>query len=134
MPDTGHGGPREGTPGKKYPNRSDLTIPSETGPSRRYGDRKAQQDAIRSANESISLARPAAPTPPSPAFRVPPPFDRPTERPSEPVTAGLSTGAGPGPSDPFRARSTLAELRALYEAFPSRELREMILDEMDRLS
>lgn len=77
-----------------YPNRSDL---NEAAPSKQYGSRAAQERSM--------AAVPVAP-PPSSGGLLPPatgggaqllPFDRPTERPHEPLTSGLSQGPGPGP-------------------------------------
>jgi hypothetical protein len=55
---------------------------------------------------------------------------RPTERPTEPVTAGASFGPGPTPMTQFvvprNNDPVLNELRGLYEAFPSEELADML--------
>ena len=56
-------------------------------------------------------------------------FTRPTERPDEPVTAGASFGPGPTPRTQFAPMTTdnvLIELRALYAAYPSDELADML--------
>lgn len=58
---------------------------------------------------------------------------RETERPDEPVTAGIPLGPGPGPrpSAPLRpGEDVLPRLQAYYSAFPSEALREMIEDIM----
>ena len=100
--------------------------PVVTAPSQQYGERAAQQAAqsaipIASSPTPAPAATPAPATPaaappppggvPSPmpsrpagAFPSPPPggpgilpFLHPSNRPNEPVTAGLPTGPGPGP-------------------------------------
>ena len=110
------GGNVQGTVGKPYANRTDLqgAEPITTAPGQEYGQRAQQQAAQR----TVPLAPPpqAAPTaapggPPTPSAAPPPPivngigkgnaglglWTHPTERPDEPVTAGLPTGPGPGP-------------------------------------
>lgn len=90
------GGPRNGTPGKAYGNRSDLrgqkppgaALPVQTAPGQAYGMRKQQEDAQR----ALPIATPAAPAP----TQVPSLAD-PTTRPNEPVTTGLPMGPGAGP-------------------------------------
>lgn len=121
----GRGGQRAGTPGKSYSNRTDLNQPASADV---YGDRKASQERM----EAVPLQRAAPPTtgvqqqPPA----APLPLNRPSDRPMEPVTAGLPTGPGPGPEalglgqDDF-----LTVLRAAYEVAPSPELLRLILDE-----
>ena len=119
MPRGGRGGPRAGTPGTAYPNRSDLnserSLPVRTVPGQTYGAAEQQQNAQRMvpmAAPSIGLppagaagpmgagggAASAAGAPPS---SLPPgaltPLDAPSERPDEPVTHGAALGPGPGP-------------------------------------
>lgn len=103
-------------------NRSDLAVPNVQAPAQQYGERQQQQ----AAQQAVPIARPpgtpstapATPTPGSAAPPTPPPtgpsggaqgglppvsgpgilpFLHPSNRPNEPVTAGLPTGAGPGP-------------------------------------
>lgn len=55
------------------------------------------------------------------------PLDGPTARPGEPVTAGAPVGPGPGPEVLGMGRGDeLDEIRALYQRFPSEELRQII--------
>ena len=54
---------------------------------------------------------------------------RPTERPNEPVTAGLSTGPGPGPGP--MGVTPLDRVRAAYSRLPSDQLR-MVMETMER--
>ena len=83
------GGARQGTPGKGYANRTDLT----------------QNYAPNTQNTAATGGMTAPPPPPDqPAQQQPPsatPDDSPmmsdpTQRPDEPVTAGLDSGAGVG--------------------------------------
>ena len=95
------------------PNRTDLLVskpePVSTVPGQGYGVAGAQQaaqQAVPMGPPPVALGGGAA-GPPSPA--APPPsapgplpgaagaFTRPTERPNEPIHAGMPTGPGPGP-------------------------------------
>ena len=98
------GGRRAGKVGKAYANRTDLNraVPVQAPTGQPYGARKAQMDAQR----AIPLAPPPAPPGPQAGGAAvpagPAPGDlgsltRATERPSEPLTAGLASGPGPGP-------------------------------------
>lgn len=55
---------------------------------------------------------------------------RPTERPSEPITAGAPFGAGPSPMAAGIPMPTgdqaLAELRAIYSMYPNDDLADLI--------
>lgn len=117
------GGPRSGRPGAQYSNRSDLQSAPRLAPTanqgQQYGTAKAQLDSQR----EIPMGAPPAPIP----------LSAPTTRPNEPVQSGLPIGPGPGPeaaalSSPDPVEMTI---RALYEAFPNRDLAELIED-MDR--
>ena len=115
---------------KQYSNRSDLrhpagTIARQAAKGQTYGEAGKQMEA----QKAVPMA--AAPTDQQ-AFQ---PGQlgsllRPTERPAEPVTAGASFGPGPTPRMEFmparNADSVLNELRAMYEAFPSDDLADMI--------
>lgn len=127
------GGPRAGTPGVAYSNRTDLpgkTLPIQTGPSQAYG----QRTALEQAQRAVPLQRPGAPAVPpaqaaAEAFNPPNlgAFDRPTERPDEPLTAGLPIGAGPGPEAlGLPGQDPDIELRAIYMRFPNEDLRELL--------
>lgn len=123
------GGPREATPGTAYPNRTDLNAPKPPIlriPGQGYGEQAAQiaqQQAVPGPPPGVQggWEPPPAPTP----------LHAPTERPDEPVTAGLATGPGPGPEAlGLDGRvPLLAMLRAAYDAFPSPELLRLLLDE-----
>lgn len=84
-PRVGRGGPRVGTPGTAYGNRTDLQSPGNLP----YG----QATQLQQSAQIMSQAG-AATTPPPPPRQ---PFNRPTERPNEPVTHGLPFGPGGGP-------------------------------------
>jgi len=117
-----------GTPGRPYPNRSDLaaqpSLPARVATDQTYGKAQQQLQAQRTvpmAPPPLPLPPPGGPagpptqgatsplappggTPPVPLPGPPPPepgsfgpLDRYTQRPGEPVTAGIPLGAGPGP-------------------------------------
>ncbi len=104
------GGQRAGRPGTAYSNRSDLHQPVKVADGGEYGSRKMlaqaqqvvplpQQPPIPAAGGPPSAAGGAAP-PPAPQPGLTPgelDFERASERPDEPVTAGLPVGPGPGP-------------------------------------
>lgn len=109
------GGVRQGRRGGAYSNRTDLMsagkpLPVTSPTDQVYG----QNAAMQQAQATVPMAsQPGIPTPAptpggaggagqvaGPALAPPSPADhwlRPTERPNEPVTAGLPTGPGPGP-------------------------------------
>ncbi len=105
------GGRRAGNKGTSYPNRTDLQgaqLPVSAPTGLPYGDRAKLIAAQRAV--PMGSAPPAAPSPaggggssPPPAAPSPGPapgtlpFTGPTQRPAEPVTAGLPLGPGPGP-------------------------------------
>lgn len=99
------GGKRSGTPGKTYANRSDLNTP--TG--QIYGDKVAMKERMDAV--PIQPAPTPTPAPVSAPIVPPPPLDRPTERPMEPITAGLPTGAGPGPEALWMTGPNLEKIR-----------------------
>lgn len=98
------GGKRTGVQGRSYGNRSDLAmnarpLPVSTPTGKPYGEAGAMADAQR----AVPLAPPPAPgaaggsqTPPGPVPGSFGPFDRETENPNEPLTAGANIGPGPG--------------------------------------
>lgn len=117
----GRGGPRQALPGTPLTNRTDLARKPRLATGQPYGDKKAQAEALA-----------AVPVPEPTALNAPSQF------PDEPVTSGAPLGPGPGPealaslapmgpaaapTDPIEA-----ELRELYLAYPTEELRELIED------
>lgn len=77
------GGRRQGTPGKAYANRTDLTS--------QYGPGSAASGGIEPPVQQQPIM-----APPMGADMIPNLSD-PSQRPDEPVTAGLSVGPGAGP-------------------------------------
>ena len=98
-PGAGSGGARQGTPGKAYSNRTDLA--TDMMPLPEAGTRTPASGGMGQSGEDMLKAAQNAPRPIyADDF---PNLKDPTTRPSEPVTAGLPTGPGPGPSDQRRA-------------------------------
>lgn len=122
------GGKRVGAPGANYSNRTDLqqgprALPVTAAPDQQYGDAGAQ----RQAQQAVPMAN--APLPPQQGpdtmgsanqFQPPPviPMGAPSMNPGEPVTAGATSGAGPGPSlnAPTPLLSGIGLLTALGDA------------------
>lgn len=113
---------------KDYPNRSDLRggkVPKQTTTGQTYGQATQQMQA----QSAVPMGQ--APTDkPVVAPGSLGAFNRPTERPMEPVTAGASFGPGPTPRTQFAPPvvndKVLTELRALYADYPSDELADML--------
>lgn len=119
MPRARQGGMRAGTPGTAYPNRTDLAaqpnLPVRVATNQTYGKGQSQLEAQRQVPmgpPKLALAPSPAPGGPTPVSPQQPPgaapmapiapgafgdMHRPTERPTEPVTAGAPLGPGPGP-------------------------------------
>ena len=123
MPRTGKGGKREGAAQTAYANRTDLNQrgpqPVTVAPGQAYGEGAAQREAQQAVPMGGTPMPPpsAAPAPPQPEAPMPKPGEipwlSPTERPNEPISAGLSSGAGPGPeslSIPISQESKLADI------------------------
>lgn len=131
------GGKRTGTAGKAYPNRSDLPTAPDPGAGtfkgQPYGAATAQAQ-VQGATPSPGVQGAPGPTagPPGPVPGSLGAFNRPTERPGEPITDGMDIGPGRGSealgmtqqSDPISL-----QLRALYQKYPMQELAEL-LDEV----
>lgn len=136
MPRKGYsnqGGRRTGTQGKAYGNRTDLNEnrqPIRVATGQPYGAR-AEQVAAQQA-VPLPAAPPVRVSPPGPALGSFGAFDRPTERPDEPWTAGLKVGPGAGPevvSTPFTLSAdedVVARLRGLYQAFPNDDIERLL--------
>lgn len=112
---------------KQYPNRSDLRggkVAKQTVTGQTYGQATQQMESQSAV--PMGQAPTDRPVVAPGSFGA---FDRPTERPTEPVTAGASFGPGPTPSTQFRvptADPVVTELRALMSAYPSDELADML--------
>jgi len=108
-----------------YAQRTDLLAP-KAAPGQTYGEAGKQiaaQKAVPMGNPTPTVQRPV----PGQAG----PLTRPTERPQEPITAGAPFGPGRTPvssgyAGPRNADPVLAELRALYAAYPNDALADMI--------
>lgn len=109
----GRGGARLGRPGESYTNRTDLNQPIRTAPSTSYGEATAQEEAQR----AIPLPQMA---PPDPG-----PFNRPTDRPAEPLTAGVPMGPGPDQTD-IQFDPVAETLRAAFSAQPTPEIARLL--------
>lgn len=103
------GGRREGRPGKAYAARTDLQA-VKVAPSKQYGQAAAQAAAQRAVPLAGATSPGPMPTGGAPAAGAPAPrpmpgvmpgavtpLDAPTQRPSEPLTAGMPMGPGAGP-------------------------------------
>lgn len=111
-------------------NRTDMNNPAKkiaksAAKGQTYGEAKQQMDA----QAAVPMGQSPTSAPP-PMQQGPMPgrmgaFARGTERPTEPLTAGVNFGAGPTAAQagmPFRPgsmESAIAELQALYEMYPS---------------
>jgi hypothetical protein len=116
---------------KQYPNRSDLRnaggkVAKQVATGQTYGE-ATKQMASQSVMPIASAPTDAPPQIQPGQLGV---FDRPTERPTEPVTSGASFGPGNTPRTQFTVPrnndDVLNELRALYSAYPSDELADML--------
>lgn len=137
MPSGGRVRPKAG---KQYPNRSDLrTQPPAAAPNQTYGQAGAQL----AAQKQIPLSKSPPPQAAGPSLPAPgnagsggpqaiTPLSAPTARPNEPITAGLPTGAGPGPEalglpqQPSEDQNISAVLHGLYQAYPNPDLARLI--------
>lgn len=133
------GGKRQGTPGKAYSNRTDLMT--------NYDPAKntAAAGGLTSSAPSTPATGPALPqlgqaNPPRIAGPVVgadeiPNLTDPTQRPDEPVTAGIDMGPGPGsnalgPMPPSPSDPTRMIVQALMDISPSPDLAR-ILNRLD---
>lgn len=111
------GGRRSGRQGAAYAQRTDLMeSPERTGPAEAASTGGFQPSA--------------------PAYLRPddiPTLSSPTERPDEPITAGLSIGAGPGPRPlPEPVDKTAIILASLYEATGDDHIRALLAAHTER--
>lgn len=113
------GGRRSGVQGQAYSNRTDLN----SGP--RIDALRGQPYGEAGAQIASQQALPMAPPPI--------PLTAPTNRPNEPIQAGLPIGPGPGPEAAAIPSPDPVEmtLRGLYEMYPNRDLAEL-LEDIDR--
>lgn len=122
------GGPRNGTAGKSYNNRSDLNapkaLPVTAVPNQAYGvagAQKAAQAVVPMANAPLATSNPTDPNVPPPLTgaapgSMPDPF-RPTERPNEHFMTGVNAGPGQGSEalapNPFSAANPANSILAV---------------------
>ena len=97
------GGPRQGTPGKGYSNRTDLDT--------------NYNNSTSAASGGIKPAPTQNPILPVYPDETPNLMD-PTNSPGEPVTAGLKSGAGPGPESMTGFDPRVTETQALRRWLP----------------
>ena len=119
----GRGGKRNGVQGRAYSNRTDLSgvkpPPVTAAPGQPYG--------VAGAQIAAQQAVPVAPPPTTVTPQDLPPLSRPTDRPNEPVTAGMPIGPGPGPEVlPPLGNDNLNFLRGIYTQFPDEQVRDLI--------
>lgn len=131
------GGKRTGTPGKSYPNRSDLPTAPDPG----AGTFKGQPYGAATAQAQVQGATPSSGGGGAPGQMAGPPglapgsfgaFNRPTERPNEPITHGLDVGPGAGSEILGMTKNTdpvSLQLRALYQRFPISEIAELLSED-----
>jgi len=144
------GGRRSGRPGVAHGNRTDLNKP----PLARFTGQEYGAAAEQARSQAaIRPGPPPAPPPGQPRApqgpqepQGPPPtggipqsgpmpgtlgaLDRPTERPGEPLTAGLPSGPGPGPEAlagvGIGGDALELQLRALYQKYPMPEIARLL--------
>jgi hypothetical protein len=127
---------------KEYSNRTDLQ-----NPTKKVARQAAKGQAYGKAGEQMSSQRavPVAPSPTTVAPRRPAvapgsmgAFDRPTEAPDEPLTAGVDFGPGMGsraagiPPTMGLGDPVLQELLALYRSYPNDDLANLISAMVER--
>lgn len=125
------GGRRTGVPGKNYAQRTDLHQAPKAPSGGEYGSVKASIDAQKVIPLPTANHPPVQQAAPAPQGVAPGeiPFDAPTTRPSEPVTAGLPMGPGPGPEVlnlPNDSSNTAMQLRAMYSSIPEAQNNDML--------
>lgn len=122
-----------------YPNRTDLQNPAkkvarQAAKGQQYGKATAQLQA----QKAVPIGRaPSESVPPPQPQQGPMPgslgaFTRQTERPNEPLTAGVNFGPGPnaaqaGVAQPIRTDDPVLErLRTLYAQYPNSDLADLL--------
>lgn len=134
------GGPRQGSVGQRYQNRSDMRTPgqritpSNLPASQQYGQ-GVQQARSLSVAPTPGATVPQGSSPNSAPQTVLQPGDvpslsDPTANPNEPVTAGLSLGPGVGPEGlgaiAVQDSPELGIAKRLFLEFPNPDLRRYI--------
>lgn len=128
------GGRRSGTPGKAYPQRTDMHQPINAAPGGQYGEGKA----LRDAQKVVPLPTSAPPSSPLTTQSAPGGggvapgdinFEAPTARPNEPVTNGLPMGPGQGPEAlgmGVGANDPATLLRSIYQNVPEAQNNDVL--------
>lgn len=122
------GGARQGKAGTNYANRTDLS--GSSSGDRMYGDGVNKATVQATTPDTVTARPPVGQAPPPPGSLGG--LTAPSERPTEPVTTGLSLGAGAGPEAVgnvgyTRHDQALWELRALAARYPdNRDLLKII--------
>lgn len=117
------GGSRTAKAGATYANRADLNGSADAT----YGD-GVNAETVKAATPNTTRA----PKPTMGGQPMVPPgavgaLDAPTDRPDEPLTAGLPIGPGASPQGgAFPVDDALYDLRALAQRYPYRELLRLI--------
>lgn len=130
------GGRRAPIPGKAYSNRSDLNSRAQLTPMAATGQPYGQAGAQLAAQRAVPIASaPPLPEGEPPQWSMPqlPSLSGPSQRPDEPVTHGLPIGPGAGPAAltglapmPSANDDVELQLRAVYQAHPTEQLRALI--------
>ena len=118
-----------------YGQRTDLNkMPATAVPGQTYGEAGAQ----KSAQRAVPMGASAQPAPPSATPGQYGPFDRPTERPQEPVTTGNPMGAGAGPEvlpaplpaylQPGSREDLISQVRYIYSKNPNSAVFQLLLE------
>lgn len=129
MPSSGRGGKRSGKPGQSYPNRTDMAQAPRAVPGQPYGQAGAQLQAQQQMPLPQQGLASAPTTPPAPQPGALGPLHAPTDRPAEPITAGLTQGAGPGPEAigvPAPVDPTVNLLKGMMQAYPNADLQAIL--------
>lgn len=124
---------------ENFPNRSDLRNPARAAFTGQTYGQATQQEA---AQQAVPTGRPPTEQIGGLVLEQPMPgaaaFDRPTERPGEPVTAGADFGAGISAREAgimprmLEFDDTLMQLNALYQKYPNPGLKKFLLKYQNR--
>ena len=128
---------------KQYSNRTDLQNPAKkmaatAAKGQTYGAAGKQltaQRAVPMAGAAPQMTQPQRNTVAPGSMGA---FNRPTDAPQEPVTAGANVGAGPNAfqagimAPPIMGNSVLQELIVLNQLFPSDDLKNLISNLTDK--
>jgi hypothetical protein len=118
-----------------YPNRTDLNTPKPkmaTFTGQTYGEGAAQQRRQRAVKPGPS-PQPRAPALPAALPGAAGAFNRPTEQPNQPITAGMRGGPGPGPEalapvgiTPGSRDDLILTVRAIASRYPNPALLDLL--------